>query len=399
MRPLTHRGLLLAAWIFLGLNIGLGISVLHHFMSGSGNPVGGDFVSYWAAARLAVLDRAGEIYQFASLARMEDSAQPGMTRHMAWFYPPFFLLLVLPLGWLHYLAAYPLFSTASALLFFTSLRRWLPAAGFGIVIAAFPGLWRNLIDGQNGLLTASLAALTCWWLPRHPRLAGVSLGLLAIKPHLGLLFPLWLLHRRAWPTMISATACIAGMAAVCTLLFGVDIWAASLDGLRNGRHYLETSIPLHRMPTIFALLRGSGASLTQAWLAHGLIAVLAVLAMLRIWTLTNELILQMAALIAATLLLSPYLFDYDSVWLLLAGAGLLRHADATRWLPGERLWLLLAWLAPLYPQLILVVFWNRSLQIAPILSLALLLLLLRRADLLRHGTLTKRIHSETRDAL
>lgn len=385
MKPLTHRGLLLAVWIVLGINIGLGASVLHYFMVSTGNPLGADFVTYWAAARLAVLDRASEIYQLASLARMEDVAQAGMTKHPAWFYPPFFLLLLMPLGWLHYLVAYPLFAISSSLLFYASLRLWLPAAGFGIVVLAFPGLWRNLLDGQNGLLTASLAALTCWWLPRHPRLAGISLGLLMIKPHLGLLFPLWLMRRRAWTTLASASLCVVVMALACTLLFGSDIWAGFADGLINGRHYLETRIPLHRMPTIFALARSSGASLDQAWLAHGVVALLALLAVLRIWQRSEAADIQMAALVAGTLLLSPYLFDYDTAWLLLAAAGLLHQAGRTRWLPGERLWLLLAWLAPLYPQLLLVVFFNLSLQIAPMLCLALLLLLLRRAEAERTG--------------
>lgn len=385
MRELSHRGLLLGAWVILGLNLGLGVSVLHHFVVSSGNPVGADFIAYWAAAKLALLGRASEIYQLASLARIEDLAQAGMSKHTAWFYPPFFLLLVLPLGALPYLVAYPVFAGASALLFYASLRRWLPATGFGIVILAFPGLCRNLLDGQNGLITAALAALTCWWLPRQPRLAGLSLGLLVIKPHLGLLFPLWLLQRRAWSALTSASLCVLMLIAACTLLFGADIWSAAGQGLANARHYLEHGIPLHRMPTVFALLRGQGVDLGLAWLAHGLVALIALLSVLRIWQLSPALELQVAALVAGTLLLSPYLFDYDNAWLLLAIAALLRHVGAGRWLPGERAWLLLAWLAPLYPQLLLIVFCDRSLQIAPLLCLALLLLLLRRARAEQRG--------------
>ena len=379
MNPLQSPRVQLALWVMLGLNLGLGIGVLMHFMQVTGNPPGGDFVAFWAAARLAVLDRAADACQLTLLAAQQDLAWPGMSKHPAWFYPPLYQLLLLPLGGLGYLAAYATFAITTATLFVASLRRSLPLAGGLILLLAFPGLWRNLLDGQNGLLTAALAAFCLFQHQRHPGLAGVSLGLLAIKPQLGLLMPLWLLQHGAWRTLTTAAATVILLAMASTLVLGVSVWDCLGSGLMQARAYLEQGIPVHRLASVFGLMRGIDASLAVSWCVHLLIALLAGLATLRIWMLTSDRDLQIAALVAGTLLLSPYLFDYDTAWLMLAMVALLRHAAVTgAWLPGERLWLALAWLSPLYPQLPLVVLAGKSLQPAPLLALMLLVLVMRR---------------------
>ena len=112
----------------------------------------------------------------------------------AWHYPPTFLLAVLPFGLLAYPAALAAFTSAEPALWYGAWcagsradRRALDRR------AAAPAGLINLLDGQNGFLTASLAgfALLCC---AAPGLAGVLIGLVAIKPHLAVLFPLAL-----WP--------------------------------------------------------------------------------------------------------------------------------------------------------------------------------------------------------
>ena len=49
----------------------------------------------------------------------------------------------------------------------------------------------------------------------------------------------------------------------------------------------------------------------------------------------------------ASLLISPYLYDYDMVWLGLVIAWLCVHGVARGWRAGEREWLVVLWLTPL----------------------------------------------------
>lgn len=378
-----HEGLtrprLLGLGLILGLNIGLGVAVLRHYMTQTGNPLGGDFVAYWAAAKLALSGQASAVYDIVQLRVEEDAIQPGMTRHPAWFYPPFFLLLVLPLGLLSYGQALLAWLAGNLALYAFALRRWLPEP-HALALLAFPGVWRNLLDGQNGLLTLSLAALVVAWQTAWPRRAGVALGLLLIKPHLGPLLLAWLVWQRAWRVIGTAAITALLLVAVSTALFGGEVWYAAREGLLHGRDYLTGGIPTHRLISVFGAVRSWGGGLTTAWLAQA-VGVAVTLAMLvRIWTTTRSRALQVSAMATGTLLISPYLFDYDSAWLLLAIAAGLLHVvrQGTGWRPGERACLIALWLAPLYPQLLLNTVLGVSLQPVPWLCLCWLLLILYR---------------------
>jgi hypothetical protein len=89
-----------------------------------------------------------------------------------------------------------------------------------VLAAAFPAVLCNFIDGQNGFLSAALIGGTLVLLPRKPVLAGVLLGLLTYKPHLGILFPIVLAADGRWRTFVSAGVTAALMAIVAWLAFG-----------------------------------------------------------------------------------------------------------------------------------------------------------------------------------
>src|SRR5204863_3126413 len=121
-------------------------------------------------------------------------------------YPPTFLLAVTPLGLLPYPAALAAFVPGTAALWAALVRRILPDRRAWIVAAAAPAGLITLLDGQNALLTGALAGFALLWLDRRPILAGVLIGLLAIKPHLAVLFPLALLAEARWRTIAAAAA-------------------------------------------------------------------------------------------------------------------------------------------------------------------------------------------------
>jgi Glycosyltransferase family 87 len=95
---------------------------------------------------------------------------------------------VVPLGLLPYPEALAVFLGATGALWAAPVRRLLPDARAWIVAAPTPAGLINLADGPNGFLTAALAGFALLLLDRRPAIAGALVGLLAIKPHLAVLF-------------------------------------------------------------------------------------------------------------------------------------------------------------------------------------------------------------------
>ena len=248
-----------------------------------------------------------------------------------------------------------------------------------IALVAGPAVFLNLASGQNGLLTASLAALTLHYLYKKPLLSGSLMGLLCIKPQLLILFPLVLIFSRQWQVLLSFIISSICLAIGSTVVLGMDVWSAFLSGLAEAQHYLETDIPLARMPTVFALVRQAGGSLPLAYASHATVAAIALATLLQIWSRSQCLRIRASGLVAATLLISPYLFDYDLVWHLLPIAWLYQLGNNHGWRYGERLILCLTWMLLLYIKLILYLLTGKVILIGAVMSLALLWMTWRRA--------------------
>lgn len=298
--------------------------------------------------------------------------------HTAWYYPPQFLMVTLPLASISYAMSYLAFSACSLALFIYAALT-ISKNGFAIALIACPAVFLNLASGQNGLLTASLAALALHYLDKRPLLSGGLMGLLCIKPQLLILFPIVLVCARQWRVLLAFVISSLCFALSSTLLLGMEVWPAFLNGLAEAQHYLETDIPLARMPTVFALIRQAGGSLPMAYAGHALIALIALATLLQIWSRSQCLKIRGSALVAATLLISPYLFDYDLVWYALPIAWIYQLGSRHGWRYGERLILCLAWMLLLYIKLILYVLTGKVILAGAVISLALLWLTWRRA--------------------
>lgn len=349
-----------------------------------GQPLGADFITYWAASLLAQQGDPSGAYDSIKLLAAEQSIAAVKMAHTAWYYPPQFLLLAWPLAWLPYAVAYLTFCISSLALYFFAIRTICPHR-FAIALFAFPTVFLCLISGQNGLITASLAALSLYYLASRPILAGCILSLLCIKPQLLLLFPIALVLTKQWRALLAFMTTSALFSALPTIIFGWSIWPVFLDGLNAAKHYLETDIPLERMPTIFSVIRQAGGSLSTAYAGHTVIACIAAVTALTIWRRNTVFEIRASALIAATLLISPYLFDYDLVWYALPIAWLYQHGNRHGWLPGERVVLLFAWAVALYIKLLIHLIFGKIVLVAAPISMALLWLTWRRAQLPQPG--------------
>ena len=382
MQQLASPRLQMTVWALLGLHIALLYFTLDSFtglLNEQGHPLGADFITYWAASHLAQIGSPTDAYHAASLLAAEKLVAPVNMPHTGWYYPPQFLLLVYPLAYMNYALAYAAFSLLGLCLYLGAFAKLTRGNGLLILAAAFPALFLNITSGQNGLITVSLAALSLYYLEKKPVLAGTLMGLLCIKPQLLLLFPLMMLWTQNWRALKAFIISSTSFAGLATWVLGTDIWPTFLSGLNMAKTYLETDIPLERMPTVFALVRQIDCSLAWAYGLHALVAALAIVTLLATWRLSQQTSIRGIALVAATLLISPYLFDYDLVWQILPILWLYQLGHKSGWLAGERALLVITWSLLLYVKLGLYLVTGQVVLVGAVVNLALLWTAYRRA--------------------
>lgn len=350
---------------------------VHDGLDFRGQVLGSDFVTFYAAARLALAGRGVDAWNLDALLAMQHQVFPAYAgKGFAWFYPPTFLLVVTPLALLPHLAALAVFVGTTATGWALALRRAIGRPGAGWLVAAFPGLWICAAQGQNGLLTAALAGGSLLTLRRRPVLSGVLLGLLVVKPHLAALFAVALLAVRAWRTMLVAAGTALAFLGASLLAFGWAALPAWLDSLQVARVATETgALPWAKMPSTFALLRLLGASVTWAYAGHAVVAIAAAVAVWVVWRRTDALPLRGAVLMAATFLANPYAFDYDLVWLAFPIAWLAVYGLENGWRRGDREVLVAAWLLPALATALASL---TRVQVAPLVLAALVWVAVRR---------------------
>jgi hypothetical protein len=268
-----------------------------------------DFVSYWAGAKLAVAGNPAGAYDVALHRDVELGAIP-LHGALPFAYPPCFLLVLAPFG----LLTYPVAAIDWILLGFAAycaaLRRWAPLMPW--LALSFPPLLVNVITGQAGFLVAALFIGGMALLPRRPLAAGIMLGLLVVKPQLGLVLPLALAAGREWRAIAGAAASSLGLVLLSILVFGsasYQAWLGNADFIAS--IVSEGRAGWHRMASVYAALRMAGLGSGAAWIVHAVVALASAATACLIWFRNAEAGARAGALAAATALASPYLFVYD----------------------------------------------------------------------------------------
>ncbi|GLR47010.1 glycosyltransferase family 87 protein [Sphingomonas astaxanthinifaciens] len=283
--------------------------------NGQGKFLVHDFLMQWAAGIRATAGQAALVYDWdlhsTFQAALVGEAKPVELRFM---YPPHFLFFVLPFAGLDYVAATVAFLVASFALYVLALRPLAGSWGTALLAAlAGGGTYYTFLWCQNGLLTAALLVGGLALLPRRPVLAGLCFGLLTIKPQFGLLLPLVLLIDRQWKAIAAAAITTILLAVLAELAFGPGIWKAALASLSRSDELLVSDKLRFKFQSVYALARlflSPGA----ATAVHAAVGLLIAGLVGWIWSRRSGAYApKAAALIAGTLLLSPYLFVYDSV--------------------------------------------------------------------------------------
>ena len=345
-----------------------------------------DFAVFWVASHVVLHGSPWQVYNHLAFAKAEALLLPGMqsSHFLPWLYPPAFLFVVAPLALLPFALSYLLFIGVGALLFTVAALR---VSGLGrtignprlaaLFVVGSPSVFVAALAGQNSLLTAAFAALAVYWVDRKPVLAGLCIGLLAIKPQMAIVFPFVLIAAGAWRAFLAAALSALAITVVGLLAAGGEaahLFLLNADIQRSVviQHYFHFWLA---SPTTFAALRLNGVGIALAECGQAWVAVAAIAIACRVWRRTTDTRLRCSVLVISTLIANPYVWHYELTWLGIALACLASLGFEEGWLWAEQEVLGLAWLLPFYE------YFNPHLnlpQVGPIVLLCALLTVPRR---------------------
>jgi hypothetical protein len=314
--------------------------------------LGRDFLNLWMYGR--ALFETGEPVRFYdvatyndALAQMLGAGYPGQN----WPNPPTALVVMAPFGLLDYFPALMAWWAVSALAFWLAGRREVADLRTLAMTAVSPAALLCVLSGQSSFLTTAALIAIFAQLDKRPILAGVLIGLLTVKPQLGILFPFALIASGRWRVFVAAGVTALALLAASVALGGIESWHAYIvKALPLQRAVLQdaagTAMPFH--PTVFMNIRGvAGNHIAEIiQFAFTLAAIVAVSAAFRARRDADPRIIQ-ALFFACTVSASPYMGAYDLLPLTFAAVALIaeekldargrRLAQLVYWTPALQL--------------------------------------------------------------
>jgi glycosyl transferase family 87 len=297
-----------------------------------------DFVNVWAAGHLALQGTPAAAYDWPihKAAEVVAVGHP-FEGYFGWHYPPMFLFVAAALALTSYVPAYVIWTFGTFPAYLAAVRGILGDRTGYLLAGAFPGILSNFIVGQNGFLTAGLIGGALLMAVERPILAGVLIGLLTYKPHLGLLFPLVLAASGHWRTFAAASVTALLIALASWAAFGAETWQAFFASIgHTSQAFLSDGwADWSKLQTAFGLTRALGGSEPLAWTVQAVVALAAAVAVTLLWRSKATYEIKAAALAAGTMLATPYLYTYDLVVLAVPLAFLFRLGRARGFLDYE----------------------------------------------------------------
>ena len=390
-----ERVRLVAAALLIASALGFLFLVVtaHGSVDRQNRPLGTDFSNVYAAGTYVDEGNAAAAFDPVQQFAREQSIFGPDTQFYGWHYPPFFLFIAGALALMPYGLALAVWQAATLALYLFAIRAiiaasfpgprsgspetiiaetaersprqnfgtpglWIPdtrhaASGMTamwlLLALGFPSVLINIGHGQNGFLTAALLGGALVVLDRRPILAGIMIGLLIYKPQYGLMIPIALVMSGRWRVFAAAAATVAAAAIVTTLVFGLSVWHAFAVFSEFTRTVVleQGNTGWYKIQSVFAWARMWGAPIPLAYALQGVTIIAIGTAIAWLWRGTAPYPLKAAALCLATILATPYSFDYDMMVLAPAIAFFAVDGFARGFGPWEKTALAALWLVPL----------------------------------------------------
>jgi alpha-1,2-mannosyltransferase len=343
-------------------------------------PSSTDFISFFAAGRLADLGVPAAAYDPAQHSAMEQAIFGDSRLPYAYFffYPPTFLVIcaILALSPL-YLPAFVLWVVGTGAVYVACLRKIVKDWTLVVVFTSFPAATATVGIGQNSLLTAGLFGFATYFVDTRPFVAGLLLGAVVYKPHLLMMAPLALIAGRNWRALAGLAVSAAAIVAISLVWFGSGTWLAFLTEAQSAANsFITGRVGFAGLVSLFAAARLLGADVVTAYALQGVAALAGAALVIWVWRRGGGLPVRALALIAATLIAPPVILFYDLLPAAVASAWLMIDARRTGYLPWEKLALCAIWLVPIVSRGVGIAW---GVPLGPIATVALFALAFNRA--------------------
>ncbi len=290
---------------------------------GSTLVIGRDFLNFWMYGRAAWQPDPSRFYDphlyNDALAALLGPDYLGQN----WSYPPSIMLLAAPFGRIGYVPALLCWTVLGLGFFIWILRRQIRDQRLDdkrllIAILFSPAAIFCLISGQSSFVTAAMLLAIMALLDRKPVVAGLLIGLLTLKPQLGLLFPVILVASGRWRVFAVASITALFLVGITTAVFGPQVW---IDFVQKGlpAQNIVLSDPgligTPYYPTIFMNVRGTGASYAAAMAVQAVFSLGAIAAAFFVFRHRRDADPQFrnALFFACSICAVPYLLSYDTL--------------------------------------------------------------------------------------
>ncbi|HUZ87999.1 MAG TPA: glycosyltransferase 87 family protein [Candidatus Baltobacterales bacterium] len=346
-----------ARWLRLGYAAATGAAIgslafwtVYWFTFVRGNLKGPDFFSFYAAAKLYVLQGGSAVYSLALQKQFEVqiTGQPAAQFIvLPYYHPPYYTLLIAPLAYLDYRGAYYAMAAFNAILVVALIvilvRTSLRVHGRAVIVAAamiagfFP-LFVTFLQGQSDLVVlVPLAAAYAAWARGRQGWAGMFSALALAKPQLLLLVPVLFIARRAWRALASFAGAVLALGLLSVVTFGlgavidylgqVGTWAIGGRLPTNGQ-LVYTDTAVYSLRNILNALSGG-----EQAVGFAILLLLLALAALSLSWRPDKPRLDFGLAVAASLVLSPHQNIHDLALMVIPG-----FAVADLALAGELRW-------------------------------------------------------------
>ncbi|MEO0343656.1 MAG: glycosyltransferase family 87 protein [Pseudomonadota bacterium] len=309
---------------------------------------GFDFSSFWAAAKLAVAGNAEWAFDIERFDPLQDLAGklPGK---LYWHYPPTWVTLLYPLGYLTPSAALIVFVALTTAVWVLCVRLMIPGGWTNaIAVLLCPAAYLNFVGGQNGTLVAGALCLFIYGvLHRKDWMIVLACTLLLAKPHFGVLMPVVLIALGRWRAFGLAAFFGSAFLVFSIWLTGLAYLEAFLGNVNTVASAIKGEQLLRMQHSAYAFVRSMGLGQTASLslqIPIALIAIAACWIAFRVDRVSSD--LRIAVFLIGSVMISPYAFQYD---LPVAAIGMWFLHKASRYnpVPGQNVVLAMAWFFPI----------------------------------------------------
>ncbi len=262
---------------------------------------------------------------------------------LPYLYPPFALLLALPLAAFGFFGSFAVSALAPFVAFVSGLRLFGRAetavvdrtTGLVVGIASGAAIGSSLIGQYSGFYVLAFGAATLLYTKDRRGLAGLALACLWLKPNIAVAVPVVLVWARSWRTLGGFGGGTAALL-LLSLPFGLDQWRGFFSNAQMMVELQEEGIvPFDKMVTVLGgaqTIAGFDANSVTALVLWLTVAIVLGISTVILWTpdkLAESPVRAFGALALFVIAANPRMYFYDAALVVLGMYGVWMHAQVS----------------------------------------------------------------------